>query len=109
VATKAEIVADIAHEIGIATPRMSTGSTEPREIFSAIDQRYGLRIEENSLIESGRIPTKPDLARCIVTSAGLPWMPTFESSGGTVTRDGLTQVLRAVRFFRTGTTTDLES
>jgi hypothetical protein len=93
VTTKAEIVEEIALLLGVETPRMSTGSTEPREIFDLIDESLGLRI----MLTSNR--SKPEIARAIVEAAGYPWLANFESRGGTVTRDGLAEVLRAVVFF----------
>jgi hypothetical protein len=89
--TKAEIVVDIASALGVEAPRMSTGSTEPREIFEAVNDRLGLGID-------GRL-TKPDMARQIVEAAGLIWNAHYESSGGTVTKSGLVAVLRAVEHF----------
>ena len=86
---KADLVAAIAGEIGVATPHMSTGSTEPREIFELVNDTLGLRL-------SG---TKPELARGIVEASGEAWLAEYESRGGTVTKDGLNAVLRAVRFF----------
>ncbi|MEX2375392.1 MAG: hypothetical protein WD942_07365 [Dehalococcoidia bacterium] len=88
--TKEEIVGEIARRIGVASPRMSTGSTEPREIFELVNESLGLRLEAHGHL------TKPDLARGIVEAAGLQWLPTYESHGGTVTRPGLLGVLKAV-------------
>lgn len=70
---------------------MSTGSTEPREIFDAINQKLGLGIETTR--------TKPETARAIVESAGMIWQPDYESRGGTVTIGGLMAVEKAVEFF----------
>lgn len=89
--TKEEIVQDIAGRLGVATPAMSTGSTEPRVIFDlavgvlGIDVEYGL--------------TKPEMARAIVEASGASWNADFESSGGTVTRRGLLAVRDSVEFF----------
>ncbi len=100
--TKAGLVSEIARLIGVPVPAMSTGSTEPREIFDQVDQVLGLRIVEECRAKCEGVPTKPDMARLIVTSAGMVWLPTSESRGGTVTQGGLLQVLRAVRFFMSG-------
>ena len=90
---KAELVAELASLIGLPeTPKMSTGSTEPKEIFIAVNEALGLGFETDSL-------TKPEIARRIVTSAGMAWGPHCESRGGTVTRDGIRQVVEAVEFF----------
>src|SRR5262249_38233204 len=91
VSTKADIVWDIAIKLGVEAPKMSTGSTEPREIFEIVNERLGLGIDQRL--------TKPDMARGIVEAAGLPWNAHFESAGGTVTKAGLSAVLRAVEYF----------
>jgi hypothetical protein len=106
---KQDLIAQIAYEVGVCAPRMSTGSTEPREIFDVVDHAFGLRIAEDFRRAFGGSPTKTDMARLIVASAGLLWTPTCESRGGTVTREGLLQVLRAVRFFRSGRTAGANS
>lgn len=90
---KTAIVIQLASLIGLReAPKMSTGSTEPREIFVAINDELGLGLDA---VEA----TKPEMARGIVERAGMKWLPTHESRGGTVTRDGLLAVLAAVQFF----------
>ena len=61
--TKADIVWNIAIKLGVEAPKMSTGSTEPREIFEIVNETLGLGID-------GRL-TKPDMARQIVEAAGM--------------------------------------
>jgi len=91
--SKADLVEELARLIGLAeSPKMSTGSTEPKEIFVAVNEALGLGFEADSL-------TKPQLAQQIVESAGIKWGPHCESRGGTVTRDGIRQVVTAVQFF----------
>lgn len=69
---------------------MSSGSTEPRRIFELVVTELGLAIEIDAL-------TKPQLARAICEAADVHWsIVSCESSGGTVTKDGLERVLRAV-------------
>lgn len=88
--TKAQIVEQIAERLGVETPPMSSGSTEPRRIFELIVEELSLPIEPDKF-------TKPDLAHEIVKSVDLHWSPvTCESSGGTVTRSGLDMVWQAV-------------
>ncbi|MGH2777286.1 MAG: hypothetical protein ACRDJB_01405 [Actinomycetota bacterium] len=87
---KDEIVAEIARLLGVEAPPMSTGSTEPKAIFTLVNSRLGLGLEAN---------TKPGLARGIVEASGAHWLPTHESRGATVTREGLEAVLHAVRYF----------
>lgn len=90
-AKKVDIVVEIANRIGVAAPRMSTGSTEPREIFVLVNERLGLGVDPGV--------GKPELARAIVESSGAAWHPDFESRGATVTKPGLLAVLRSVEFF----------
>lgn len=90
---KSELVAELAQLVGLReTPPMSTGSTEPRAIFDLTSEALGLGFEKRSM-------TKPEIAAEIVRSAGMVWLPTYESRGGTVTREGLEKVIEAVRFF----------
>ena len=89
--TKADIVWHIAIKLGAEAPKMSTGSTEPREIFEIVNDHLGLGID--------RRLTKPEMARQIVEAAGLSWNAHYESSGGTVTKVGLEAVLEAVEHF----------
>jgi hypothetical protein len=91
VTTKEEIVNSIAQDLGVDPPKMSTGSTEPREIFELINDVLGLGIEPHL--------SKPEFAREIVKASGSPWNADCESSGSTVTRKGLLAVAEAVRFF----------
>ena len=90
-ARKVDIVVEIAHDIGVAAPPMSTGSTEPRAIFQLVNDRLGLGLDDGL--------GKPELARGIVESSGANWHPDYESRGATVTKSGLLAVLEAVRFF----------
>lgn len=88
---KVDYVFAIAQLIDIEPPHVSTGSTEPRELFSAVNDQLGLGLPIDG--------TKPELARGIVEASGFAWLPTFESTGGTVTLDGLRAVHAAVQFF----------
>lgn len=90
---KKDVVSALARAVGREPPSMSTGSTEPREIFLYVDDGLGLRLRE------GGARTKADYARGIVDAAALElWVPSYESAGGTVTLAGLKAVLRAVVF-----------
>lgn len=91
VTSKEELVAAIARHLGISPPPMSTGSTEPKQIFVAVNRQLGLGLDDRL--------SKPDLARAIVESAGYSWAPDYESRGSTVTAAGLVAVLKAVEFF----------
>lgn len=89
--TKQEIVTEIARLVGVPAPPMSTGSTEPRKIFSEVNTQLGLGLDS----ELG----KPRMAQGIAEAAGLVWGPDCESEGATVTKQGLVLVLIAVRHF----------
>ena len=56
--TKEEIIDSIANLLGVSPPKISTGSTESREIFDLVDVTLGLGL--------GSSLTKPELARAIV-------------------------------------------
>ncbi len=89
--TKAEIVSDVSALLGFKAPPMSTGSTEPRDFFAAINRVLGLGLDPDG--------GKQGLARGIVEAAGMPWEPDYESRGATVTLKGLEAVASAVDFF----------
>lgn len=88
---KDEIVQAIADLLGVPAPPMSTGSTEPRQLFELVNDRLGLGLDPRL--------GKPELAREIVLASGAAWHPDYESRGATVTKAGLLAVLSAVRFF----------
>jgi len=88
---KEDVVIEIGWLIDAGPFHMSTGSTEPRAVFDAVNEKLGLGIPTGS--------TKPGMARGIVEATGARWLPQYESAGGTVTRDGLLAVLEAVQFF----------
>lgn len=88
---KKDLVAEIARLIGVPAPPVSTGSTEPRDIFTLVNERLALGLD--------RTASKPGLARGIVEASGGAWHPDCESRGSTVTAPGLRAVLAAVRFF----------
>ena len=89
--TKEEIINSIANLLGATPPKISTGSTEPREIFDLINTIFGLGLSSHL--------TKPEMARAIVEATGESWNADFESRGGTVTREGLLAVHKAVTYF----------
>jgi hypothetical protein len=91
---KSDIVAEVADVLGVAPPKMSTGSTEPKELFILINDALGLGIPTRT--------TKPEMARAIVEASGERWGASCESRGGTVTAEGLVAVREAVKFFLNG-------
>jgi hypothetical protein len=88
---KSEVARSITDKLGIPEVHFSTGSTEPKELFLAVADSLGINVNSAS--------TKPGLAKSIVQSSGGTWLPQFESSGSTVTLEGLLAVHSAVEFF----------
>ena len=88
---KVEIANEITDLLLVERVHFSTGSTEPKELFLLIVEALGLGIESS-------LP-KPILARRIVESAGLDWLPDHESTGGTVTLKGLEVVKSSVEYY----------
>jgi len=87
-------VQQIAARLGVEAPPMSSGSTEPKRIFELVVEELGLELDSRTL-------TKPDLAHAIADIAYVPWsVVECESSGGTVTTEGLQRVLKAVDTLR---------
>lgn len=87
--TKADLNDAIAMALGVAPPRMSRGSTEPKKLFLLVNEVLGLGLDIRL--------SKPNLARSICEIGGQSWSPNCESAGGTVTTHGLELVLEAVR------------
>ncbi len=93
--TKQDLVNEISKLLGVSQFLLGAGSTEPREFFDAIADSLELPFEGNL--------TKTELAKLIVSHAGLTWTDDCDSTstasngGGTVTRIGLERVLLAVQ------------
>lgn len=91
---KSEVAHLITSKLGLPDVHFSTGSTEPKELF--------LQIANCLAIDISDVNTKPTIARRIVEVSGEIWLPNYESSGSTVTMDGLKAVHSAVEFFLSG-------
>ena len=89
---------DVAHlitsKLGLPDVNFSTGSSEPRELF--------LLVADCLAIDISDVNSKPTIARKIVEASGEIWLPDYESTGSTVTIDGLKAVHSAVEFFLAG-------
>jgi len=89
---------DVAHlitsKLGLPDVDFSTGSTEPKELFLQVAHCLAIDIRD--------VNTKPTIARRIVEMSGDVWLPNYESSGSTITIDGLKAVHSAVEFFLSG-------
>lgn len=90
--TKQDVMDLTCEVLGIPKFSVSTGSTEPKEFFLAVIEQLGLN--------PAKLPgSKTELAKLIVESGGRPWKSDYESTGSTVTFDGLFAVLTAVEEF----------
>ena len=88
---KEEIARLITDKIGVSPVIFSRGSTEPKKLFVQIANAIGLKFSEDL--------SKTELAKIIVESSGILWLDNFESTGGTVTKEGLLAVKNSVDFF----------
>ena len=91
---KSDVANLITSKLGLPEVHFSTGSTEPKELF--------LQVAHCLAIDISDVNTKPTIARRIVEVSGEIWLPNYESSGSTVTIDGLKAVHSAVEFFLAG-------
>lgn len=91
---KSEVAHLITSKLGLPDVHFSTGSTEPKELF--------LQVANCLAIDISGVNSKPTIARRIVEASGEIWLPDYESSGSTVTMDGLKAVHSAVEFFLAG-------
>ena len=91
---KSDVANMITSKLGLPEVHFSTGSTEPKELF--------LQVAHCLAIDISDVNTKPSIARRIVEVSGEIWLPNYESSGSTVTIDGLKAVHSAVEFFLAG-------
>lgn len=89
--SKENLIQEISMMLGMPSPKVSTGSTEPKELFVQINDLLGLAIPGNL--------RKPEMAQQIVELSGGTWSAQCESTGGTVTHLGLERVRDAVSFF----------
>jgi hypothetical protein len=87
--TKQEIIDETCSHLGIPSFLISTGSTEPREFLEAVVDQLGL-------IDVSRGLDKQQLGRLIVEASGELWLPTYDSSGGTITKEGLEAIRDSV-------------
>lgn len=80
--TKQDVISRICKRLRIQNHMVSTGSTEPREFLLDVADQLGL----GELVQG---LDKPGIARVLVESFGTKWLPSYESRGSTVTKDGL--------------------
>lgn len=87
--SKQELMDVISYHLKIPIFKCSTGSSEPREFLLAIIEQLGI-----SKLAVGL--DKVELAKLIVESGGRQWLPSFHSSGGTITREGMLAIQEVV-------------
>jgi MoxR-like ATPase len=90
--TKEEIAGAITDALGMQPVKFSSGSTEPKELFTTVIDALGLTIDKKQ--------TKDELAAEIARLGGQAWDATCHSAGSTVTHEGLERVLAAVQAIR---------
>jgi hypothetical protein len=90
VATKQEILDEIAYLVGAPIRDTSRGSTESKESLLDAAERLGVSVNPDL--------SKPEIAEAIARAAGIEWDVRCDSrrtpsgGGGTVTLEGLTRV-----------------
>lgn len=87
--TKQEVIDAVCVHLGIPSLLISTGSTEPKEFLVAVAEQLGIQG-----LTAGM--DKQELGRLIVEAGGNLWLPEFDSTGGTITKDGLEAIQKTV-------------
>jgi len=87
--TKQDVMDAISLHLNISFFQCSTGSTEPKEFLLAIAEQMGITELTTGL-------DKIELAKLIVESSGEKWLPSYDSSGGTITKEGMIAIKESV-------------
>ena len=87
--TKQEVMDSVCKHLGIPAFLISTGSTEPKEFLISVAEQLGIQG-----LTAGM--DKQELGRLIVEAGGNLWLPEFDSTGGTITKDGLEAIRETV-------------
>lgn len=87
--TKQEVIDAVCKHLGIPTLVISTGSTEPKEFLIAVAEQLGIQGLTVGM-------DKQEMGRLIVEAGGNLWLPEFDSTGGTITKDGLEAIQETV-------------
>jgi hypothetical protein len=87
--TKQDLMDEICTHLGIRSFPISTGSTEPKEFLLAV-------VEQLGLVNISQGLDKSEIGKLIVEADGELWLPDFDSTGGTITKEGLEAIKRAV-------------
>ena len=87
--TKQDIMDTISLHLNIPFFKCSSGSTEPKEFLLAIAEQMGITKLTTGL-------DKIELAKLIVESSGEKWLPSYDSAGGTITKEGMIAIQESV-------------
>lgn len=87
--TKQEIIDDICEHLGISSYLVSTGSTEPKEFLIAVADQLGITGLSKGM-------DKQELGKLLVEGSGSLWLPQYDSTGGTITKEGLEAIKLSV-------------
>ena len=87
--TKQDVMDAISNHLKIPRYQCSTGSTEPKEFLLAITEQMGITNLTLGLDKIG-------LAKLIVESSGKKWLPSYDSSGGTITKEGMVAIQESI-------------
>lgn len=93
--TKQAIIDELYALLGSPAPQVSTGSTEPKQVFTDTILKLALPISHAL--------SKPELGKAIATAAGILWTSDCDSTaspsggGSTVTAVGLQRVLQSAQ------------
>jgi hypothetical protein len=87
--TKQELINAVCSELRIPSFAVSRGSTEPRLFLVAVIDQLGIQVQSGYL-------DKASLGRLIVESGGRAWLPSYDSTGGTITKLGLEAIRETV-------------
>jgi len=87
--TKQDLIDEICLHLGIPSYIISTGSTEPKDFLLAVADQLGI-----TGLSVGM--DKQELGKLIVEASGEMWLPDFDSTGGTITKEGLMAIKSSV-------------
>ena len=87
--TKQEIIDSVCEHLKIGKFIISTGSTEPKEFLIAISDQLGIMGLSEGIDKQG-------LGKLIVEASGELWLPDYDSTGGTITKEGLLAIKDSV-------------
>lgn len=87
--TKQELIDEICNHLSISSYPISTGSTEPKDFLLAVVDQLGLAGLADGM-------DKAELGKLIVEASGEPWLPIYDSTGSTITREGIEAIRGSV-------------